>query len=257
MRHLRQSNSGPVRTLNLARPELENALDERLIGELTEAVSQAAHDPTVRVIVLRGDGASFCAGGDRNMIREIVESRFVDSADSIRRLATMYHSLAHCPQPVVAVAQGTVSGAGAGLVCACDIAIGHRDATVCFNAVRLGTVAATAAPFVERRMGCSEALHLALTARTMDGQEAYRRGFFHYLTDDLDSTLQEVLSSLLLGSPQAQAAAKRVYHQLPRIAEQDLIEWGARETALTCRTDEGIEGLKALLEGRPPEWQLE
>ena len=254
MRHLRIANRGPVRTLTLARPEVHNALDERMIGELTEAVSQAGHDPSVRVIVLRGDGTSFCAGADINAIRDVCEGDFLENAESGRRLAAMYHSLTHCPQPVVVAAHGSVLGGGAGLVCAADIAIGHTSCTVAFAAVRLGVVSAVIAPFVERRLGRSEALHLCLTGRRMTAQDAYQRGIFHYLADDLDEQLNEVVADLLLGSPQAHAATKRIFDQLPRVAEQDLMEWTARETAITRQTDDGREGLRAFLENRRPSW---
>lgn len=254
MRHLRLGDFGSVRTLTLARPQVHNALNERLIGELTEAISQAGSDPSVRVIVLRGDGPSFCAGADYKVLEDVREYDFLENAEFGRRLAAMYHAITACPQPVVAAAQGSVLGGGAGLVCACDIAIGHPNATVAFSAVRLGIVGAVTAPFVERRLGRSEALHLCLTGRRMAAEEAYRRGFFHYLGEDLDALVKEVTADLLLGSPMAHAATKRVFHQLPRVAEQDLMEWSARECAMGGRSDDFQEGVMALLEKRQPNW---
>lgn len=255
MRHLRTENSGPVRTFTLARPEVQNALDERLIGELTEAVSRASEDPTVQVIVLRGDGPSFCVGGGIKILRDIRENDFLECAESGRRTAAMFHALAHCPQPVVVAAQGSVLGGGVGLVCAGDIAIGHQNSVVSLHAVRLGLINAVIGPFLERRMGRSEALHLCLTGRELSAEEALSRGIFHYLTDDLEQKVREVVGQLLLGSPQAQAATKRYFLQLPRVAEQDLPEWTARESAICSATDDGQEGLRAYLENRPPSWR--
>jgi methylglutaconyl-CoA hydratase len=257
MRHLRTADSGPVRTLTIARPAVHNALDERLIGELTEAVSQAGDDPSVRVIVLRGDGPSFCSGGGLQIFRDIKQHTFLECVEAGRRSAAMYHAIAHCPQPVVVAAQGAVLGGGVGLVCAGDIAIGHEDAVVRLNAVRMGLVHAIIAPYLERRVGRSEALHLCLTGHDMNAQEALRRGIFHYLTDDLDSKVDEVVEHLLLGSPEAQAATKRYFWQLPRVIEQDIPEWSAREFALWTGGDEGQEGLRAYLDNRSPNWQVQ
>jgi methylglutaconyl-CoA hydratase len=254
MRYLRIANAGSVRTLTLARPEAHNALDDRLIGELTEAASEAGADPSVRVVVLRGEGPSFCIGADVKFLQETSECEFLASEEAGRRVAAMFHAIAHCPQPVVVAAHGSVLGGGAALVCAGDIAIGHRDSTVAFAAVRLGIVAAVTAPFVERRVGPSEALHLCLTGRRISGEEAHRRGIFHYLTDDLDAQLREVVAELLLGAPQAHATTKRIFQQLPRVAEQDLLDWTARENAIARRTDEGLEGLRAAAERRAPGW---
>lgn len=75
------------------------------------------------------------------------------------------------------------------------------------------------------------------------------------MTDDLEAQVEQVVDELLLGSPAAHSATKRLFQQLPRVAEQDLMEWSARESAMSGRSDDGQEGLRAFLENRQPNWQ--
>ena len=108
--------------ITLNRPDMQNAMNEVLIGALVDAFERVAGDPAVRVVVLAGNGQSFCSGGDLNWMRRTAEYGIEENVADARVLAKMLDSIYRCPKPVVGLIHGNVYGGGNGLVCAVDIA---------------------------------------------------------------------------------------------------------------------------------------
>src|SRR5215218_666812 len=120
------TKDGPVTRVTLNRPERRNALSQTLVNELHAAFGGIAADGGTRVVVLAGEGPSFCAGGD---IAEFAEAASNGSAErDAESLADCLDAIAACPAPVIARVQGAAFGGGFGLVCAADIAIAAEDA---------------------------------------------------------------------------------------------------------------------------------
>lgn len=238
-----------VVTLTLNRPERHNALSEALLDALQAQLTALASDESVRVVVLAGAGASFCAGAD------IAEMR----GASPGRLGRVLASLDALPMPTVARVHGNAYGGALGLIAACDIALGGEDIQLVFSEVRLGIVPAMIAPYVLRSVGARTARRLFLTAERFSGREAARIGLLHEAVplDALDSRTAGLVEQLLLGGPRAQAEAKRL---VTRVAGRDPL----RDDAVREETEawinrlrasaEGQEGLSAFLEKRPPGW---
>src|SRR5215472_14327629 len=107
----------------LDRPERHNALHAGLIAELRSAVDLLSQEAAVRVIVLGGRGASFCAGGDLDWMRELATQPYEQNFEDARALARTLRTLALCPKPTLARVHGAALGGGLGLVAACDMAI--------------------------------------------------------------------------------------------------------------------------------------
>jgi len=107
-----------VATITLNRPKVHNALDEGVIAELTQAIEKVSADDAVRVVVLAGKGASFCAGADLEWMRRAAAFSEQQNLDDARKLAHLLDVLARCPKPTIARVQGAAIGGGAGLVAA-------------------------------------------------------------------------------------------------------------------------------------------
>ena len=124
---LRFDRAGPVARITLARPEVRNAFDDVLIGELIgvcaslRSMAAAGRDDAPRAVVLTGEGAAFCAGADMNWMKRSVQfSREENEADA-RRFAGMLRGLDELPIPVIARVNGTCLGGGMGLIACCDM----------------------------------------------------------------------------------------------------------------------------------------
>src|SRR5918998_3296081 len=151
--HLNRADDGVVTTVTLARPEAHNALNVGLIEELTRCFEEIADDDGVRVVVLAGEGRSFCAGADIGYMRETATFSYEENLEDARRLAMMYWTIDECPKPVVAKVQGAAMGGGAGLLAVADIVVADSEAHFAFPEISLGIAPATISPFVVRKIG--------------------------------------------------------------------------------------------------------
>jgi methylglutaconyl-CoA hydratase len=237
-----------VLRVTLARPERRNAFDAGLIRELTEAFADVGD---ARVVVLAGEGESFCAGADVDWQRSAIELTYEENVEDALRLYGMMEAIDSCPAPVVGRVQGYALGGGSGLVCCTDIALAAPGATFGFSEVKLGIVPAVVSPFVLRRIGEAAARRLFLTGERFGGETALRIGLVHELADDLDGAVDRVVAELLSSGPGATRAAKQLITSRPSGEE------AARLAADLRAGPEGQEGLRAFLEKRPAAWRSE
>jgi len=253
---LKLSTDGPVATVALARPERRNALDARLIGELTRVFEGLAADEGVRVVVLTGEGRHFCAGADVGYMRDTASFSYEENVEDARRLSAMFAAVDGCPKPVVARVNGAAIGGGAGLVAAADVVVAAEGAIFAFSEVRLGIAPATIAPFVLRKIGPSHARALFLTGERIDAARAREIGLVHEVAPEEghDAAVGQRVADLLRGGPRAQAAVKGLLRDLENAAPGEAGEITARGIAGLRAGEEGQEGLSAFLEKREPSW---
>src|SRR5215218_8418956 len=190
---LTRTDEDQVATVVLSRPDSHNALNVALIEELTRCFEEISEDDGVRVVVLAGEGRSFCAGADVGYMRETASFSYEENLEDARRLAMMYWTIDECPRPMVAKVQGAAMGGGAGLVAVADVAVVDAEARFAFSEVRLGIAPATIAPLVVRKIGASHARSLFLTGERFAAERAREIGLAHDVVsrDDLDAAVEE------------------------------------------------------------------
>ena len=245
MAGLRVERDGPILRVTLAKPERRNAFDAELIAELHEAFSDVGD---ARVVLLSGEGESFCAGADIEWQRSAIDLSFDENVEDAMRLFAMMRAIDGCPAPVVARIQGYALGGGSGLAAAADIGIASEDAVFGFSEVKLGIVPAVISPFVLPKIGEGAARRYFLTGERFDAETALRIGLVHEVTPDLDAAVDLVVGELLTSGPQAAREAKRLIRARPQ--GEETAQWAARMRA----SDEGQQGLRAFLERRKAGW---
>jgi methylglutaconyl-CoA hydratase len=248
---------GGVATIQLNRPEVRNAFNETSIAEITSAFRAVDHEATVRAVVLSAAGSAFCAGADLNWMKKMADySRDENLADAAT-LAEMLRTIHVCRKPVVARVQGDCYAGGMGLAAAADIAVAAEGATFCLSEVKLGLIPATISPYVIRAMGESAARRYFLTAERFTASEALRIGFVHEVcsSEELDATVQGVVTSLLAASPNAVAEAKRLVHDVAGAPlSRTLIDDTVTRIADIRASRDGREGVQSFLQKRKPDW---
>jgi enoyl-CoA hydratase/carnithine racemase len=243
MEALRVESDGPVLRVTLARPERRNAFDAALIAELTAAFADVG---AARAVVLAGEGASFCAGGDIEWMRASASLSYDENVEDAMRLGRMLEAIDGCPAPVVCRVQGHAFGGGAGLVACSDVALADPATVFAFSEVKLGLVPGVISPFVLTKIGASAARRLFVTGERFDAATALRIGLVHELADGLDAAVERVVGELLTAGPEAARVAKT-------LAREPLsLEETARLIAESRAGAEGREGLRAFLDGRRP-----
>jgi methylglutaconyl-CoA hydratase len=247
------AQDGPVRRITLARAARRNALSRSLVAEMCQAFAAIEASGPTRVVVLAGEGPSFCAGADIGEFVEAAESG--RSRTDAEGIVDLLGAISACPVPVVARVHGAAFGGAVGLVCATDIALAADDTRFSLSEARLGLVAAVIAPYVFAALGPREAKARILLGSPFGADEALRIGLVHRVVpaDQLEAAVDQAVADLLRCAPGALAAIKR----LPGLVQTDPA--AAREATIALLVErladeEAREGLTAFLEKRPPAW---
>ncbi len=263
--HIRLDLRGPVLHLWLDRPEMRNAVSPQMVREIAATFAAIAEDRSVRVVVLRGSGGTFCAGGDIKSMSAAHEAPPAGAADELknnnRRFGAMLEAVNAAPQVVIAAVEGYAMGGGFGLACVADITIATADARFAMSEVMIGVVAAAISPFVVQRIGLTAARRLAVTGLRLDGAQAVEVGIAHLAVANataLDDAVRETCNQILKCGPAAVAASKRLMLRAagPN-AMPELLAAAADAFAAAVRGPEGREGTKAFIEKRKPSWVIQ
>jgi methylglutaconyl-CoA hydratase len=254
---LTQVDSDGNATIALNRPDVHNAFDPEMGVQLITALKSLEADPKVRAVVLMGQGKSFSAGADIDHMKKSARFTKEQNRKAAFASAQIFHTLYTLKKPTIARVHGAVRGGGVGLVAACDIAIGSRDATFRLSEVRLGIVPAMISPYVVAAIGERHARRYFVSGEEFDSAEAFRIGLLHDIVepDHLNARIGDMLSQLYCGGPHAIVAAKQ---QISRIAHAGITAAVVADTANTIAdiraTAEAQEGLSAFLEKRKAAW---
>jgi len=249
-----------IATITLNRPEIHNAFDDVMIGELTHALLDLDADPHVRVVILAANGPSFSAGANLNWMKRMAGYSEAQNVKDALGLAGLMHVLYTLSKPTIARVQGPAFAGGLGLVACCDIAIATREATFCLTEVRLGMIPAVITPYVIAAIGERQARRYSLTAEKFDAAEAFRLGLIHDLVEEheLGSTLNTLVTQLFLGGPHALAQCKDWIATVAASPIDDrLVAESARRIAALRASSEGRDGVAAFLEKRDAGWVAE
>ncbi|GIJ78482.1 methylglutaconyl-CoA hydratase [Micromonospora phaseoli] len=252
---VRVATAPGVTTLTLDSPHNRNALSTPLMTELLAGLATAVADDTVRVIVLDHTGPVFCSGADLKETAAAYASGTVPAG----MLGDVLAAVWECPKPVLAKVGGPARAGGLGLIAAADLAVCAAEATFAFTEVRIGVIPAVISATVLPRLHPRAAAELYLTGDSFDGRRAAEIGLVTAAVpaEELDAAVARYCDSLVRGAPTALAGAKQL---LRRRAATDLraelAELAALSTGYFLSTD-GIEGVTAFREKRPPRWVAE
>ena len=248
-----------VAQLVLNRPDVHNAFDDIMIGELIAALDSFAANPKVRVLLLRSNGKNFSAGADLGWMRSMAEKNYDDNLLDAGELAKLMQKLDNFPAPTIALVQGAAFGGAVGLVACCDIAIASEKSSFCLSEVKIGLMPAVISPYVVRAIGERASRRYFLTAERFFAAEALHLGLLHKMVsdDELHGVSDAMVQTLLANSPAAVKAAKDlIFTVANQPTTQALIDETSRRIAAIRVSTEGQEGLSAFLQKRTPAWQL-
>lgn len=253
---LKYSKENAVATITFCRPEVHNAFNSTVISEMTEVFSSLEQDDDLRVVILTGEGKSFCAGADLNWMRGVVDQSFDENLAESNKLADLFYRIYSFKRPVIGRINGAAIGGGTGFVAVCDIAVAARSAIFSFSEVKIGIVPACIGPYVIKKMGEGKARELFITGERMKGDRALEVGLVNRVVDleQLDNEIDSIVKSLLSSGPEAVAMAKRLISEVPAMGPDEFKPYTAEMIARLRVSDEGQEGMDAFLNKRKPKW---
>ncbi len=244
----------------LNRPEVRNAFNDAVIGELTQVFTQLGQDNELRDIVLGGHGKAFCAGADLNWMRTMAGYSWADNHADASRLAQMLWTLYSCPVPIVGRMHGDCYAGGVGLAAVCDVLIAADTMQFCLSEARLGLLPATIGPYVVRAMGEQAARRYFITAERFDAEAARAMGLVHEVVSNmqLDAKIADIVGALVANGPAAVRACKQLVKDVSaRPIDAALRELTANRIADIRASAEGREGVAAFLGKRNASWRPE
>jgi methylglutaconyl-CoA hydratase len=250
------AKEGKILRLTMNRPQVHNAFNAKMIGELAEAFGTAGNDADIRVVVLTGAGASFCAGADLNWMREIIRYSYEQNLAESRQVAELMKAIYELPKPTIARVNGAVIGGGNGLLSACDIAVASDQARFGLSEVKIGLVPAAIGPYVIRRIGESAAREFFLTGERFGAGRALEIGLVNKVVphEALDEKVDEIVRLLLSSGPEAIAKCKELLYRVPGMSLEEAKRYTAEMIARLRVSPEGQEGMASFLEKRKPRW---
>lgn len=253
---LLKTGADGVARLTLNRPEKHNALDAGLIEALHAAASRLAADPGIRVVVLTGQGASFCAGGDLAWMQAQIAADGASRAANARAIAAMLGALDALPMPLIGRVQGPAYGGGLGLISVCDFAIGVEGARFGLTETRLGLIPATIGPYVHARIGTAAARRVMVSPRLFGAAEAVALGFLSQAVppDALDAAVEAEVASFLGAAPGAVRSAKELVRTLGGAITQEVVDASVAALVARWESPEAQEGIAAFFGRRLPDW---
>jgi naphthoate synthase/2-ketocyclohexanecarboxyl-CoA hydrolase len=244
-----------IATITISREHVRNALRTRTYEELTAAVTAAADDGTVGVIVIRGAGdKAFSSGGDVNDQRGRTAAV---GRIHLRRLLALGAAMQECGKPIIAAVRGYCVGAGHELHVMCDLTICTSDSQFGQVGPRVGSVPMWGATeMLPRIVGEKKAREMIYLTKLYTAAEAERMGLVNQVVepDELDAAVDDMCQRLLDASPQSLRIAKtRLNFAIDSM--RPAFTAGAEMLTLMYGTDEQREGSAAFLEKRPPDYR--
>jgi methylglutaconyl-CoA hydratase len=246
-----------VVTVTLNRPDVHNAMNEVLINELTRCFKQLTTDDSVAVVILTGNGKSFCAGADLSWMKRMVNYSKVENRRDSHLLLEMYEAIYSCPKPLIGRINGHTFGGGIGLLAICDMTITVPKVLFAFSEVKLGLIPAVISTFVAPRMKQADMRRFFITGERFDSVIANRIGLIDVIVPagKLDDIVKSCVEQVRSSSPYA---IKEVKHLINNLIEMDIKkykEFTVEKISELRVSKEGQEGINAFLQKRKPNWK--
>ena len=245
-----------VATITLNRPEVRNAMNTALREAMLERFAALATDDDVRVIVVKGAGdKAFSAGAD---IREFVEPLVPTQFREQRRRIDFRQVMDRCPQPIIAAIRGVALGGGLELALACDIRIAADDAQLGLTEVNLAIIpGGGGTQRLPRLIGRGKALEMILTGARIGAAEALRLGLVERVVPAAEvlTAAQDLARELAGRAPVALRYAKEAVVKGLGMSLDDGLRLEGDLSTLLRTTEDRLEGARAFLEKRKPNWK--
>jgi enoyl-CoA hydratase/carnithine racemase len=243
-----------IATVTLNRPDKRNALNRGMLEHLLEALQTVGADPSVRVMLLRGEGGAFCAGVD---LAELEDYRRVHGVTEYELLPEVFRAIDEHVNPTVAVIHGPALAGGCEVALHCDVRIASPAARFGMPLARLGMVVPFyAAQRLTEICGIATARDLLLSGDVIDGREAYRCGMITRLVEGeaLDEAAAALASRIAGNAPLALREIKRALSETLRPRNEARTLELDQERIRLSRSRDAQEGLRAFLERRTPQF---
>ncbi len=246
---------GRLARLTLNRPASMNAMDGTMMKELADVFESFKTDTSIQVLIIKGAGRVFSAGGDiKAMLDPNNPMKISDVMGDVSRLAKALYTL---PQITVAVVHGAAAGLGFSLVLGCDHIIAEEDSKLAMNFIGIGLVPDGGGHFfLKERVGVPRAKNLIWSGKVMNGNEAFTEGLIDEVVSiGTSGKVGDEFANKVLSSPiAAMLASKNILHEQKVKELERILEMESEMQVAMNHTADHQEGIRAFVEKRKPNY---
>ncbi|MEJ9282004.1 enoyl-CoA hydratase [Ureibacillus thermosphaericus] len=249
------SRNDRLAVLTLKRPQAMNAMNEVMLKELADCFEQLQGEKDIQILVIKGEGRAFSAGGDIKMMLQSEQlQEFHDIMDSISRMMLAFYQL---PMITIAQVHGAAAGLGFSLAIASDYVIAEENSKLAMNFIGIGLIPDGGGHFfMKERVGVAKAKQIIWEGKVMNGEEALNLGLVDAVVKDGEAQkyVQQYTEKILSSPILAMLETKQIYHT-ERLSELNKVLAKELEAQIKMRnTKDHLEGIKAFVEKRTPQF---
>ena len=246
-----------IATITLNRPEKRNALNEELIKELSETLSQAEQDAAVKAIILKANGNTFCSGADLDQLKAMQNNSYEENLADSTRLKDLFLKIYTLKKIVIAQVEGYALAGGCGLATVCDFTFCTPESKFGYTEARIGFVPAIVMVFLIRKIGEKKAGPLLFGADIISADEALQIGLVYRIFEK--SKIQEAVVDfaqklISQNSGSSLAITKEMISNLTGKTLKESLDYAAQQNAIARGTEDCKKGIKAFLEKKDLNW---
>ena len=252
---LLRHDAGGIATVRLNRPKQYNALSEELLSELQSALDSIGDDPSVRVVVIAGNGTAFCAGHDLKQMRANPKKAYYDKL--FAQCSKIMATLTRLPQPVIARVHGIATAAGCQLVAQCDLAVASDNARFAVSGINVALFCSTPSVPLSRNVSRKQAMEMLLTGDFIDATTAKARGMVNRVVplEKLDAEVKALADAIISKSPIAVTTGKKMFYKQIEMGMDAAYEYASEVMACNMMAEDVGEGIEAFTQKRAPNWK--
>ena len=244
--------------ISLNWPEKQNALDDQMVSELTQAFIQTQRDAAIKAVILRAEGDSFCSGLERSYIQRISKYDFNQNLQDSTDLMKLFQQIYTLRKPVIALVQGDAIASGCGLATICDFVIAASEtAKFGYTETKIGFIPAIVLIYLVRRIGEGRARELVLQGNIINAEESFKLGLVNKVVPsiDLEKTGLQLANELITNnSGTSMGLIKELLARVYGMETGDALDYASHLNALTRMTDDCKRGIDAFLNSKPIKW---
>lgn len=243
--------------ITLNRAEKRNALSFELVSELKTAFLLAEDDEGVKVIVLKANGDSFCAGADLEYLQQLQKFSFEQNVADSMHLKELFLLIYQLKKIVIAQVQGHAVAGGCGLATVCDFVYAVPEAKFGYTEVRIGFIPAIVTVFLLRRIGEGKAKQLLLSGSLITANQAKEMNLINEVVppDQLSKTVEHFAKELIVSnSGNSMGITKELIAKIQSLPLDGALAYAAEMNARVRESDDCRRGIQAFLNREKMKW---
>ncbi len=239
---------GNTGVITLNRPEKRNAIIPEMIKLLIEKLDQAETDNNIKVLIISGEGSSFCSGADLDYLHKIKDYSIIENKNDSQNLANLYLKIYNFPKPTIAAVNGAAIAGGCGIATVCDFIIADKaKAKFGYTEVKIGFIPAIVSIFLIRKTGEGRARQLLISGEIINASEAKEIGLADYLADDALIEAKDFAKKLLNNSSDSMNATKKLINNIANLNISEAVQYSINMNTITRTTKDFRNGIEKFI----------